>query len=119
MEKHEENGGAQGNPRDDVKNTLNIVQPHGRTNRRPKHQAVILAKHEKEHAGADLPAGQTVAAVQVKSDRAFADLLIHQGKNVGASADRQDIRVADFCVEPVNHGPNNQTVNQKIKKTVG
>src|SRR4029077_9197934 len=118
MEEHEENGGAQGNPGNYVKNGLDRTPLQGHANRRPQHQAVILAKHEEKHAGADLPAGHAIAAVEVKSDGSFADLLVHQGENVGAGANGQNIGVADFRVEPVDHAPNNQAIENEIKKTV-
>src|SRR5438445_6127139 len=118
MEKHKNNAGAQCNPRDYVESRLETTPPQHHADRRPKHQAVILAKHEEEHAGADLPAGHPIPAVQIKCDGAFTDLLVHQRKNVGAGANGQDICVADFGVEPINHTPNHKAVEYKIKETI-
>src|SRR5487761_41623 len=118
MEKHEENAGTQSNPGNCVKHGLDGGPAQRYANRGPYDQAVVFAKHQEEHAGANFPSGYPIPAVEIEGDGAFTDLLVHQRENVGAGANGQNIRVADFNVEPINHAPNDEAVEHKIKKTV-
>src|ERR1700730_5863525 len=118
MEKHEENARAQSDPGDCVKHGLNGAPAQRYADRAPNDQAVVFAKHQEEHAGADLPSGYPIPAVEIEGDGAFTDLLVHQRENVGAGANRQNIRVTDFGVVMTKHTPDDQAVEDKIKETV-
>lgn len=66
-----------------MKDALNTIPPQHRADGSPEDQAVILAKHDEEHAGAALPAGHPVPAVEIDRNGAFTQLLVYQGENVG------------------------------------
>ena len=66
----------------------------------------------------DFPALDAVAAVQVVGDHTLACLLVHEGNDVGAGTNGQDVRIADFCVEPIDHFPYHGAINQQIEATI-
>src|ERR1700719_4705588 len=118
MEKHEENARAQSDPGDCVKHGLNGAPAQRYADHAPNDQAVEFAKHQEKHAGADLPSGYPIPAVEIEGDGAFTDLFVHQGEDVGAGANGQNISVADLSIEPINHAPDDQAVKHEIKETV-
>src|SRR6202795_3174454 len=98
VEKREEYGDAQGYPWNDVEGRLEAIPTQEHANGRPQDQAVNLAEHDEEHAGADFPARHSVSTIQIDRNSALTNLLVHQRENVRAGANGQDIDVAYLSV---------------------
>src|SRR5690348_12859716 len=92
------------------------TQKHAQS--RPQNQAIEFTDRDEYHAGSNFPTGDPRAAIQIECDSSFTDLLVYHRKDVGACPNRQDVGVPDFSVEPVDHGPYHQAVQDQIEETV-
>ena len=119
IQKSEGHGRREREPRDHVKDCGEAMPPEQHPQRCPAEEVVVLAEHDEEHARAYFPRGNTVAAAQVDCDRAFAHLLVDDGEDVGAGADGQHVGVPKPHVEPADHAPDHDAVDQDEECAVG